>query len=145
MTACTFQKRNLLADSPETWRILLPNLQVHYCQFIPEKEEIVEANEQAFREPNTEKIFQQSFHPIIRSTQGLLWSNFGAITFGQKSTIARLHFCILTTESRNPFVSKRQFPLKRKKITTEYRCTNLLVSDKELWPRLGCWSNGIRR
>jgi dihydroorotase len=54
MTACTTKKGNLLADNPETMEKLFAN-QIHYCHSF-RKEEIVEANEQAFREQYGEDV-----------------------------------------------------------------------------------------
>jgi dihydroorotase len=64
MTACTLPKGNLLADNPETMEKLFAN-----CKSIiaihSEKEEIVETNEQAFREQYGEDV-PVKYHPIIR-------------------------------------------------------------------------------
>jgi dihydroorotase len=61
MTACTYQKRNLLADNPETMEKLFANCKSIIA--IHSEKEKVEANEQAFREQYGEDV-PVKYHPL---------------------------------------------------------------------------------
>ncbi len=136
------KKGNLLADSPETMEKLFAN-----CKSIiaihSEKEEIVEANEQAFREKYGEDI-PAKFHPIIRSTQGCYEATVRAIALAKKHN-ARLHILHLTTEAET-HLFQNDIPLQEKKITTEVSVHHLWFSDKD-YDRLGMlikWNPAIK-
>jgi dihydroorotase len=136
------KKGNLLADSPETMEKLFAN-----CKSIiaihSEKEEIVEANEQAFREKYGEDI-PAKFHPIIRSTQGCYEASVRAIALAKKHN-ARLHILHLTTEAET-HLFQNDIPLEEKRITTEVSVHHLWFSDKD-YDRLGMlikWNPAIK-
>jgi dihydroorotase len=121
------KKGNLLADNPETMEKLFAN-----CKSIiaihSEKEEIVEKNEQAFREQYGDDI-PAKFHPIIRSTKGCYEATKRAIALAEKHN-ARLHILHLTTEAET-HLFRNDIPLKDKKITTEVSVHHLWFSDKD--------------
>ncbi|MCW8897297.1 MAG: dihydroorotase [Flavobacteriales bacterium] len=136
------KKGNLLADSPDTMEKLFAN-----CKSIiaihSEKEEIVEANEQAFREKYGEEIPAKS-HPIIRSAEGCYEATKRAIELAKKHN-ARLHILHLTTEVET-HLFQNNIPLKQKKITTEVSVHHLWFSDKD-YERLGMlikWNPAIK-
>jgi dihydroorotase len=85
------KKGNLLADNPEIMEKLFAN-----CKSIiaihSEKEEIVEKNEQAFKEKYGDDI-PAKFHPVIRSTEGCYDATKRAIDLA-KNTRPDCIFCI---------------------------------------------------
>ncbi|MFT6796006.1 MAG: dihydroorotase [Maribacter sp.] len=136
------KKGNLLADNPETMEKLFAN-----CKSIiaihSEKEEIVEANEEAFREKYGDAI-PAKFHPIIRSTEGCYEATKRAIELAKKYN-ARLHILHLTTEAET-HLFQNDIPLQEKKITTEVSVHHLWFSDKD-YERLGMlikWNPAIK-
>lgn len=136
------KKGNLLADSPEKMEKLFAN-----CRSIiaihSEKEEIVEANEQAFREKYGENI-PAKFHPAIRSAEGCFEATKRAIGLAKKHD-ARLHILHLTTEAET-FLFRNDLPLREKKITTEVSVHHLWFSEKD-YDRLGMlikWNPAIK-
>ena len=136
------KKGNLLADSPEKMEKLFAN-----CKSIiaihSEKEEIVEANEQAFKKKYGENI-PAKFHPIIRSTEGCYEATKRAIGIAKKHN-ARLHILHLTTEAET-HLFQNDIPLIEKKITTEVSVHHLWFSDKD-YDRLGMlikWNPAIK-
>jgi len=136
------KKGNLLADSPDTMEKLFAN-----CKSIiaihSEKEEIVEANEEAFREKYGDDI-PPKFHPIIRSTKGCYDATKRAIELAKKHN-ARLHILHLTTEAETELF-QNDIPLEEKKITTEVSVHHLWFSDKD-YDRLGMlikWNPAIK-
>ena len=136
------KKGNLLADSPEKMEKLFAN-----CNSIiaihSEKEEIVEANEQAFKKKYGENI-PAKFHPIIRSTEGCYEATKRAIAIAKKHN-ARLHILHLTTETET-HLFQNDIPLIEKKITTEVSVHHLWFSDKD-YDRLGMlikWNPAIK-
>ena len=136
------KKGNLLADSPEKMEKLFAN-----CKSIiaihSEKEEIVEANEQTFREKYGENI-PAKFHPVIRNAQGCYEATKRAIDIAKKYN-ARLHILHLTTEAET-HLFQNDIPLKEKKITTEVSVHHLWFSDKD-YDRLGMlikWNPAIK-
>jgi dihydroorotase len=136
------KKGNLLADNPETMEKLFAN-----CKSIiaihSEKEEIVELNEQAFRDKYGDDI-PAKFHPIIRSTEGCYEATKRAIELAKKHN-ARLHILHLTTEAET-HLFQNDIPLQEKKITTEVSVHHLWFSDKD-YERLGMlikWNPAIK-
>ncbi|WP_339625278.1 dihydroorotase [uncultured Winogradskyella sp.] len=136
------KKGNLLADSPEKMEKLFAN-----CKSIiaihSEKEEIVEANENAFREKYGEDI-PAKFHPIIRSVEGCYEATKRAIGLAKKYN-ARLHILHLTTEAET-HLFQNDVPLTEKNITTEVSVHHLWFSDKD-YDRLGMlikWNPAIK-
>lgn len=136
------KKGNLLADSPEKMEKLFAN-----CKSIiaihSEKEEIIEANEQAFREKYGENI-PAKYHPVIRSSEGCYEATKRAIELAKKYN-ARLHILHLTTEAETQLF-QNDIPLTEKKITTEVSVHHLWFSDKD-YDRLGMlikWNPAIK-
>lgn len=136
------KKGNLLADSPETMEKLFAN-----CKSIiaihSEKEDIVEANEQIFREKYGEDIPAKS-HPKIRNEKGCYEATKRAIELAKKHD-ARLHILHLTTELET-HLFRNDISLKKKKITTEVSVHHLWFSDKD-YDRLGMlikWNPAIK-
>jgi dihydroorotase len=136
------KKGNLLADNPETMEKLFAN-----CKSIiaihSEKEEIVEKNEQAFKEKYGADI-PAKFHPLIRSTEGCYEATKRAIKLAKKHN-ARLHILHLTTEAET-HLFQNNIPLEEKKITTEVSVHHLWFSDKD-YEQLGMlikWNPAIK-
>lgn len=136
------KKGNLLADNPNTMEKLFAN-----CKSIiaihSEKEEIVEANENNFRQQYGENI-PASYHPLIRSTKACFEATERAITLAKKHE-ARLHILHLTTEAET-HLFQNDIPLQEKKITTEVSVHHLWFSDKD-YERLGMlikWNPAIK-
>lgn len=136
------KKGNLLADNPEIMEKLFAN-----CKSIiaihSEKEEIVEKNEQAFKEKYGDDI-PAKFHPVIRSTEGCYDATKRAIDLAKKHK-ARLHILHLTTEAET-HLFRNDIPLIEKKITTEVSVHHLWFSDED-YERLGMlikWNPAIK-
>jgi dihydroorotase len=136
------KKGNLLADNPETMEKLFAN-----CKSIiaihSEKEQIVEENEQAFRQKYGDDI-PAKFHPVIRSAEGCYEATKRAIDLAKKHN-ARLHILHLTTEAET-HLFQNDIPLQEKKITTEVSVHHLWFSDKD-YDRLGMlikWNPAIK-
>jgi dihydroorotase len=136
------KKGNLLADNPATMEKLFAK-----CKSIiaihSEKEEIVERNEQAFREKYGNAV-PAKLHPVIRSTEGCYEATKRAIDLAKKHN-ARLHILHLTTEAET-HLFRNDIPLKDKRITTEVSVHHLWFSDKD-YDRLGMlikWNPAIK-
>ena len=136
------KKGNLLADSPEK----MEKLFAHCTSIIAihsEKEEIIEANEHAFREAHGEDI-PAKFHPVIRSTEGCYEATKRAIGIAKKHN-ARLHILHLTTEAETRLF-RNDIPLEEKNITTEVSVHHLWFSDID-YEQLGMlikWNPAIK-
>ncbi len=136
------KKGNLLADNPETMEKLFAN-----CKSIiaihSEKEQIVEENENIYREKYGDNV-PVEFHPIIRSEQACFEATQRAIEIANKHQ-ARLHILHLTTEAET-HLFRNDIPLKDKNITTEVSVHHLWFSDKD-YERLGTlikWNPAIK-
>jgi dihydroorotase len=136
------KKGNLLADNPETMEKLFAN-----CKSIiaihSEKEQIVEQNEEKYREMYGDDV-PVKFHPIIRSTQACYEATERAIGLAKKHG-ARLHILHLTTEAET-HLFRNDIPLEEKKITTEVSVHHLWFSDED-YERLGVlikWNPAIK-
>lgn len=136
------KKGNLLADNPETMEKLFAN-----CKSIiaihSEKEQIVEENENAYREKFGENV-PVEFHPIIRSEKACYEATKRAIEIANKHK-ARLHILHLTTEAET-HLFRNDIPLTEKNITTEVSVHHLWFSDKD-YQRLGTlikWNPAIK-
>lgn len=126
------KKGNLLADNPETMEKLFAN-----CKSIiaihSEKEQIVEENENIYREKYGENV-PIEFHPLIRSEKACYEATRRAIDLANKYK-ARLHILHLSTEAET-HLFRNDIPLSEKNITTEVSVHHLWFSDKD-YPRLG--------
>lgn len=126
------KKGNLLADNPATMEKLFAN-----CKSIiaihSEKEQIVEENENIYREKYGENV-PIEFHPMIRSEQACYEATKRAIELANKHN-ARLHILHLTTEAET-HLFRNDIPLKEKNITTEVSVHHLWFSDTD-YKRLG--------
>jgi dihydroorotase len=136
------KKGNLLADNPETMEKLFAN-----CKSIiaihSEKEQIVEENENIYREKYGENV-PFEFHPIIRSEQACFEATKRAIELANKHN-AKLHILHLTTEAET-HLFRNDIPLEQKNITTEVSVHHLWFSDKD-YQRLGAlikWNPAIK-
>ena len=136
------KKGNLLADNPETMEKLFAN-----CKSIiaihSEKEQIVEENEQHYREIYGENV-PIEFHPVIRSEKACYEATKRAIEIANKYK-AQLHILHLTTEAET-HLFRNDIPLKGKNITTEVSVHHLWFSDKD-YERLGTlikWNPAIK-
>lgn len=120
------KKGNLLADNPETMEKLFAN-----CKSIiaihSEKEQIIEENEQLYKERYGENV-PIEFHPIIRSEKACFEASKRAIEIANKHK-ARLHILHLSTEAET-LLFRNDIPLKEKNITTEVSVHHLWFSDK---------------
>jgi dihydroorotase len=126
------KKGNLLADNPETMEKLFAN-----CKSIiaihSEKEQIVEENENIYREKYGDDV-PIEFHPIIRSEKACYEATKRAIDIANKHK-ARLHILHLTTEAET-HLFRNDIPLQEKNITTEVSVHHLWFSDAD-YKRLG--------
>ena len=136
------KKGNLLADSPEIMEKLFAN-----CKSIiaihSEKEEIVEENENIYREKYGENV-PIELHPIIRSEKACYEATKRAIEIANKHQ-ARLHILHLTTEAET-HLFRNDIPLQEKNITTEVSVHHLWFSDTD-YKRLGAlikWNPAIK-
>lgn len=136
------KKGNLLADNPETMEKLFSN-----CKSIiaihSEKEQIVEENEELYKEQYGENV-PIHFHPVIRSEKACYEATERAIEIANKHQ-ARLHILHLTTEAET-HLFRNDIPLKDKNITTEVSVHHLWFSDKD-YEKLGTlikWNPAIK-
>lgn len=136
------KKGNMLADNPETLEKLFAN-----CKSIiaihSEKEQIVEENEQIYREKYGEDV-PIEFHPIIRSEKACFEASKRAIDLANKCN-ARLHILHLSTEAET-HLFRNDIPLREKNVTTEVSVHHLWFSDKD-YGRLGTlikWNPAIK-
>jgi dihydroorotase len=136
------KKGNLLADNPETMEKLFAN-----CKSIiaihSEKEQIVEENENIYRDKYGENVPVEC-HPLIRSEKACFDATKRAIDLANKYK-ARLHILHLTTEAET-HLFRNDIPLKEKNITTEVSVHHLWFSDKD-YQRLGTlikWNPAIK-
>ncbi|EOQ90781.1 dihydroorotase [Leptospira yanagawae serovar Saopaulo str. Sao Paulo = ATCC 700523] len=136
------KKGNLLADNSETMEKLFAN-----CKSIiaihSEKEQIVEENENIYREKYGENV-PIEFHPIIRSEKACYEATKRAIDIANKHK-ARLHILHLTTEAET-HLFRNDIALKDKNITTEVSVHHLWFSDID-YKRLGTlikWNPAIK-
>jgi len=136
------KKGNLLADNPETMEKLFAN-----CKSIiaihSEKEQIVEENENIYREKHGENV-PIEFHPLIRSERGCYEATIRAIEIANKYK-TRLHILHLTTEAET-HLFRNDIPLREKNITTEVSVHHLWFSDTD-YKRLGTlikWNPAIK-
>jgi dihydroorotase len=128
------KKGNLLADNPA----IMEKLFSHSKSLIAihsEKEQIIEENEQHYRELYGDDV-PVKFHPIIRSEKACFEATERAIKLAEKHR-ARLHILHLTTEAET-HLFRNDIPLKEKNITTEVSVHHLWFSDKD-YERLGKW------
>jgi dihydroorotase len=136
------KKGNLLADNPETMEKLFAN-----CKSIiaihSEKEQLIEENEQAYREKYGENVPVEC-HPLIRSERACFEATQRAIELANKHH-ARLHILHLTTEAET-HLFRNDIPLTQKNITTEVSVHHLWFTDKD-YQRLGTlikWNPAIK-
>lgn len=135
-------KGNLLADNPEILEKLFSS-----CKCIvaihAEREQIIEENENVYREKYGEDV-PIACHPLIRSEQACFEASKRAIDLAVKHN-ARLHILHLSTEAET-HLFRNDIPLKDKKITTEASVHHLWFSDKD-YERLGTrikWNPAIK-
>ena len=136
------KKGNLLADNPQTLEKLFANCK-SLIAIHSEKEQIIEANEELFREKYGENIPAEC-HPLIRSEQACFEATERAIGLANKYG-ARLHILHLTTEAET-HLFRNDIPLKEKKITTEVSVQHLWFSDVD-YAQLGMlikWNPAIK-
>jgi len=136
------RKGNLLADNPETMEKLFAG-----CKSIiaihSEKEQIVEENENHYRQKYGENV-PVELHPVIRSERACYEATKRAIEIANKHQ-ARLHILHLTTEAET-HLFRNDIPLQQKNITTEVSVHHLWFSDKD-YSRLGTlikWNPAIK-
>ena len=136
------KKGNLLADNPETMEKLFANCKA-VIAIHSEKEQIVEENENQYREKYGENV-PVKFHPLIRSEKACYEATKRAIELANKHH-ARLHILHLTTEAET-HLFRNDIPLKDKNITTEVSVHHLWFSDID-YERLGTlikWNPAIK-
>jgi dihydroorotase len=108
-----------------------------------EKEQIVEENENQYREKYGENV-PVKFHPLIRSEKACYEATKRAIELANKHQ-AHLHILHLTTEAET-HLFRNDIPLKDKNITTEVSVHHLWFSDID-YERLGTlikWNPAIK-
>ncbi len=136
------KKGNLLADNPETLEKLFANC-TSIIAIHSEKEQIIEENEELYREQYGEDV-PIEFHPKIRSEKACYEATKRAIELANKHQ-ARLHILHLTTEAET-HLFRNDIPLEEKNITTEVSVHHLWFSDKD-YERLGTlikWNPAIK-
>lgn len=136
------KKGNLLADNPDTMEKLFAS-----CKSIiaihSEKEQLVESNEEIYREKYGDDV-PIELHPIIRSEKACYDATKRAIELANKHK-ARLHILHLTTEAET-HLFRNDIPLEEKNITTEVSVHHLWFSEKD-YNRLGTlikWNPAIK-
>ena len=136
------KKGNLLADNPETLERLFAN-----CKSIiaihSEKEQLIEANEQLYRNKYGEDV-PVACHPLIRSKEACIEATKHAIELANRYK-ARLHILHLSTAAETALF-RNDIPLQQKNITTEVSVHHLWFSDKD-YERLGTrikWNPAIK-
>jgi len=121
------KKGNLLADNPETMEKLFSSCK-QIIAIHSEKEVIVEANENIYRELYGENV-PVKFHPVIRSSEACYEATKRAIQLANKHN-ARLHILHLTTDAETELF-RNDIPLTDKTITTEVSVHHLWFSDED--------------
>lgn len=136
------KKGNLLADNPATLERLFAN-----CKSIiaihSEKEQLVEANEELYRQLYGEDV-PVAFHPFIRSEKACFEATREAIELANRYN-ARLHILHLSTGAETQLF-RNDIPLQQKNITTEVSVHHLWFCDKD-YERLGTrikWNPAIK-
>lgn len=135
-------KGNILADRPDMLEKLFANhkglIAIH-----SEKEEIIEKNEEIYREKYGEDV-PIACHPLIRSEQACYEATERAIGIAEKHG-ARLHILHLST-AKETGLFRNDIPLRDKKITTEVSVHHLWFTDQD-YERLGVlikWNPAIK-
>jgi dihydroorotase len=135
-------KGNILADQPA----MLEKLFAAHKGLIAihsEKEEIIEKNEELYREKYGENV-PIACHPLIRSEQACYEATERAIGLAEKHG-ARLHILHLST-AKETDLFRNDIPLKDKNITTEVSVHHLRFTDQD-YERLGVlikWNPAIK-
>ena len=135
-------KGNILADQPAMLEKLFAAhkglIAIHSA-----KEEIIEKNEELYREKYGENV-PIACHPLIRSEQACFEATERAIGLAEKHG-ARLHILHLST-AKETSLFRNDIPLKDKNITTEVSVHHLWFTDKD-YERLGAlikWNPAIK-
>ena len=135
-------KGNILADQPT----MLEKLFAAHKGLIAihsEKEEIIEKNEELYREKYGENV-PIACHPLIRSEQACFEATERAIALAEKHG-ARLHILHLST-AKETSLFRNDIPLADKNITTEVSVHHLWFTDQD-YERLGAlikWNPAIK-
>lgn len=135
-------KGNILADQPA----MLEKLFAAHKGLIAihsEKEEIIEKNEELYREKYGENV-PIACHPLIRSEQACYEATERAIGLAEKHG-ARLHILHLST-AKETDLFRNDIPLEEKNITTEVSVHHLWFTDQD-YERLGTlikWNPAIK-
>jgi dihydroorotase len=135
-------KGNILADQPA----MLEKLFAAHKGLIAihsEKEEIIEKNEELYREKYGENV-PIACHPLIRSEQACYEATERAIGLAEKHG-ARLHILHLST-AKETDLFRNDIPLAEKNITTEVSVHHLWFTDQD-YERLGAlikWNPAIK-
>ncbi len=135
-------KGNILADQPA----MLEKLFAAHKGLIAihsEKEEIIEKNEEVYREKYGENV-PIACHPLIRSEQACYEATERAIGLAEKHG-ARLHILHLST-AKETDLFRNDIPLEEKNITTEVSVHHLWFTDQD-YERLGAlikWNPAIK-
>lgn len=136
------KKGNLLADNPQTLEKLFAHCPARIA-IHAEKEQIVERNEEIYREKYGAHVPIEC-HPLIRSVDACYQASKQAIELAKKHQ-ARLHILHLTTAAETELF-RNDIPLSEKKITTEVTVQHLWFCDKD-YARLGTrikWNPAIK-
>jgi dihydroorotase len=136
------QKGNILADNPEMLEKLFANTDA-IVAIHSEKEEIIEKNEEIYREKYGEEV-PFHCHPLIRSEKACFEATERAIALANKHN-ARLHILHLSTAAETSLF-RNDIPLKEKNITTEVSVHHLWFCDRDyerLGPRIK-WNPAIK-
>ena len=135
-------KGNILADQPAMLEKLF-SAHKGLIAIHSEKEEIIEKNEELYREKYGENV-PISCHPLIRSEQACYEATERAIGLAEKHG-ARLHILHLST-AKETDLFRNDIPLEKKNITTEVSVHHLWFTDQD-YERLGVlikWNPAIK-
>ena len=135
-------KGNILADQPAMLEKLFASHQ-GLIAIHSEKEEIIEKNEELYREKYGENV-PIACHPFIRSEQACYEATERAIGLAEKHG-ARLHILHLST-AKETDLFRNDIPLEAKNITTEVSVHHLWFTDQD-YERLGVlikWNPAIK-
>jgi dihydroorotase len=135
-------KGNILADQPAMLDKLF-DAHKGLIAIHSEKEEIIEKNEELYREKYGENV-PIACHPLIRSEQACYEATERAIGLAEKHG-ARLHILHLST-AKETGLFRNDIPLTDKNITTEVSVHHLWFTDQD-YERLGAlikWNPAIK-
>lgn len=134
---------NMLVDNRETLERIFGECDLIIATHC-EKEEVIRANKQRYREQYGEKL-DIHFHPLIRSEEACYRSSAEAVELAERLN-ARLHILHLSTE-KELSLFRNDIPTQDKRITAEVCVHHLWFSDAD-YDKLGNrikWNPAIKK